>query len=274
MRCALKGRSARTPKGSRINPKDIGPVAAQAATASMVGPRGCSWWRAPAPGPVAGLCRSTRYVASSGPRSPVDVLLRQRDVQLQLEVLAIPAYVLHHLVIHQLAYLQHRDHSARFWRVVEAVMPGWKAHADWLSAAGAPRRTAPARTVSRHRSRQPSLPRALREVGVFSQQTLAKRPLRTVTSTELWQYRGTGIRPHLSSGEIGIFEVHAIRQPTAFRRGPARNRGTLARNMTGVPSWLTYFLRLSRAKFLPSGTCFGLSSNPRSSKPLTRICGG
>lgn len=53
------------------------------------------------------------------------------------KALAVPLDVLHYLVVHELAHLQHRDHSARFWRVIEAEMPGWKVHADWLSAAGA-----------------------------------------------------------------------------------------------------------------------------------------
>lgn len=51
--------------------------------------------------------------------------------------LAVPVDVLHYLVVHELAHLRHRDHSVRFWRAVEAEMPGWKAHADWLSGAGA-----------------------------------------------------------------------------------------------------------------------------------------
>jgi predicted metal-dependent hydrolase len=51
--------------------------------------------------------------------------------------LAVPVEVLHYLVVHELAHIVHRDHSAQFWRVVEAELPGWREHASWLAAHGA-----------------------------------------------------------------------------------------------------------------------------------------
>jgi predicted metal-dependent hydrolase len=53
------------------------------------------------------------------------------------KAMAVPLDVLHYLVVHELAHLKQRDHSPQFWRLLEAEMPGWKAHADWLRAAGA-----------------------------------------------------------------------------------------------------------------------------------------
>lgn len=51
--------------------------------------------------------------------------------------MAVPLEVLHYLVVHELAHLALRDHSAKFWHVVEREMPGWRQHATWLSEHGA-----------------------------------------------------------------------------------------------------------------------------------------
>lgn len=53
------------------------------------------------------------------------------------KALAVPVDVLHYLVVHELAHIVYRDHSAQFWAVVEAEMPGWREHARWLAAHGA-----------------------------------------------------------------------------------------------------------------------------------------
>lgn len=53
------------------------------------------------------------------------------------KALAVPVEVLHYLVVHELAHLVHRDHSPRFWKVVEAELPGWQTHAKWLAEHGA-----------------------------------------------------------------------------------------------------------------------------------------
>lgn len=53
------------------------------------------------------------------------------------KAMAVPLEVLHYLAVHELAHLVHRDHSAAFWNLVEAEMPGWQSHARWLSEHGA-----------------------------------------------------------------------------------------------------------------------------------------
>jgi len=44
--------------------------------------------------------------------------------------LAVPLEVLHYLAVHEVAPLQHCDHSCRFWHVAETEL--WERHAEWL----------------------------------------------------------------------------------------------------------------------------------------------
>jgi predicted metal-dependent hydrolase len=53
------------------------------------------------------------------------------------KAMALPLDVLSYLVIHELAHLVHRNHSAAFWKVVEAALPGWRPLAGWLDQHGA-----------------------------------------------------------------------------------------------------------------------------------------
>jgi predicted metal-dependent hydrolase len=51
-------------------------------------------------------------------------------------VLAPPA-VLDYVVIHELCHLQVRDHSPRFWRLVDRHCPEWREQRGWLCRHGA-----------------------------------------------------------------------------------------------------------------------------------------
>lgn len=53
------------------------------------------------------------------------------------KAMAVPLEVLHYLVVHELAHLMQRDHSSKFWLLVDAELPGWKSHAHWLDLHGA-----------------------------------------------------------------------------------------------------------------------------------------
>ncbi|MCG8314206.1 MAG: M48 family metallopeptidase [Pseudomonadales bacterium] len=49
----------------------------------------------------------------------------------------LPLSVLDYVIVHELAHLQHSNHSPAFWRLVEKVMPGYEEHKVWLKFNGA-----------------------------------------------------------------------------------------------------------------------------------------
>lgn len=48
-----------------------------------------------------------------------------------------PPEVLNYVAAHEVAHLKHMDHSAAFWGAVEALMPDYRDHRDWLRHNGA-----------------------------------------------------------------------------------------------------------------------------------------
>ena len=51
-------------------------------------------------------------------------------------LLLAPAEVLDYVVEHEVCHLEVRDHSARFWALLETRMPDWRVHSDWLRRYG------------------------------------------------------------------------------------------------------------------------------------------
>ena len=47
-----------------------------------------------------------------------------------------PREVLDYVVIHELAHRREMNHSAAFWRIVEAEMPDYRKYRDWLKKNG------------------------------------------------------------------------------------------------------------------------------------------
>jgi predicted metal-dependent hydrolase len=52
-------------------------------------------------------------------------------------LLLAPEPVLDYVVWHEVCHLDVRDHSPRFWALVESRCPGWRAQRDWLRLHGA-----------------------------------------------------------------------------------------------------------------------------------------
>jgi hypothetical protein len=48
-----------------------------------------------------------------------------------------PTSVLDYVVVHELCHRRELNHSARFWRLVDAAWPGWRRDASWLREHGA-----------------------------------------------------------------------------------------------------------------------------------------
>jgi predicted metal-dependent hydrolase len=88
-----------------------------------------------------------RYVPELG-RAPTGIQIRplkslwgsldSRDrITLDLALALAPRAALHYVFVHELCHLRVRDHSPRFWRRVEELLPGYVAQRDWLRINGA-----------------------------------------------------------------------------------------------------------------------------------------
>lgn len=58
------------------------------------------------------------------------------NINLSTRLLFAPKDVIDYVIIHELAHLIERNHSARFWALVEKVMPTYKEKEAWLSEFG------------------------------------------------------------------------------------------------------------------------------------------
>lgn len=43
-----------------------------------------------------------------------------------------PSKVVDYVIIHEIAHIKHKNHSKRFWRLVESMMPDYEKHDKWL----------------------------------------------------------------------------------------------------------------------------------------------
>jgi len=57
-------------------------------------------------------------------------------INLSTRLLLTPESVQDYVVVHELAHLIEMNHSARFWKVVERVMPDYQDHVEWLKKEG------------------------------------------------------------------------------------------------------------------------------------------
>lgn len=87
-----------------------------------------------------------RYVGDIG-HSPTGVRVKPlkslwgsldtRDrMTLDLALALAPPEALKYVVVHELCHLRIRDHSPRFWALVESLYPNWREQRDWLKLRG------------------------------------------------------------------------------------------------------------------------------------------
>jgi len=47
-----------------------------------------------------------------------------------------PLPVIDYIVVHELGHIQEKNHSPRFWKIVETTLPDYRARRDWLKKYG------------------------------------------------------------------------------------------------------------------------------------------
>ena len=57
-------------------------------------------------------------------------------LQFNWRLVMAPLIVLNYVVVHELAHIQEKNHSDRFWRLVERYTPSYKQHRLWLKRNG------------------------------------------------------------------------------------------------------------------------------------------
>ena len=65
-----------------------------------------------------------------GSCSPKDV------ISLNWRLIAAPREVFEYVVVHELCHLRERNHSSRFWGLVEELMPDYRERRAWLKEHG------------------------------------------------------------------------------------------------------------------------------------------
>lgn len=58
-------------------------------------------------------------------------------IRYTFRLLYAPKEVIEYVVVHELAHVRHKNHSAMFWREVEKIIPDWKLRRKWLKEHGA-----------------------------------------------------------------------------------------------------------------------------------------
>jgi predicted metal-dependent hydrolase len=57
---------------------------------------------------------------------------RRGTISLNWRLIQTPPFVRDYIILHELMHLRHMNHSARFWREVESVCPGYETAETWL----------------------------------------------------------------------------------------------------------------------------------------------
>lgn len=60
----------------------------------------------------------------------------KKNINLSTRLLLTPDFITDYIIIHELSHLTHMDHSDRFWKLVECVMPDYRKAEEWLKKNG------------------------------------------------------------------------------------------------------------------------------------------
>lgn len=81
---------------------------------------------APIVGVETGVIRIKEFKSRWGSCTPYG------DLEFNWIIMLAPNRIVDYVVIHELCHLLHHDHSFKFWREVERVMPDYQEHKQWL----------------------------------------------------------------------------------------------------------------------------------------------
>lgn len=57
-------------------------------------------------------------------------------IKFNWRIIMAPHKIVDYVVVHELCHMTHHDHSSRFWKSVEAVIPDYREHREWLKFNG------------------------------------------------------------------------------------------------------------------------------------------
>ncbi len=56
----------------------------------------------------------------------------RNNLNFSWRLLMAPEKAVDYVIIHEIAHIKHKNHSARFWKLVETMMPDYKKYDNWL----------------------------------------------------------------------------------------------------------------------------------------------
>jgi predicted metal-dependent hydrolase len=78
------------------------------------------------PGCIRITSAQTRWGSCSG----------ENNLAFSFRLMMAPQAVIDYVIIHELMHIKEKNHSSRFWKLIEAVMPEYKLHRHWLKDHG------------------------------------------------------------------------------------------------------------------------------------------
>ncbi len=93
------------------------------------------------------LSRRTQRIASKMRKAPRTVFVRNQlcrwgsctksgDILLNWRIIMALPSVIDYVIVHELAHLEEKKHSKKFWKTIKAVMPKYEEKKDWLRVNG------------------------------------------------------------------------------------------------------------------------------------------